>query len=136
MSRAFQWKDEYSVGNETLDDQHRLLLEIVRELHSAMAAGHGNDVAGNVLLRLADYSVVHFAAEEDLMKKHGFPQLAAHRAEHRTFTEEILAFKKAFEAGSVNVTPDLVIFLQHWLHEHTQGSDQKYSEFLTSRGTH
>lgn len=136
MSSVFQWKDTYSVKVLALDNQHKKLFELVNELHQAMGEGHGKDVAGDILTRLIDYTVHHFAAEEKLMERHKYPALVAHRAEHKALTDKVVAFKKEFDAGTSNVTPQLMTFLQQWLRNHIQSVDQKYSDFLNAQGVH
>jgi len=136
MSTLFQWKDTYSVKVMALDNQHKKLFELVNELYNAMSQGHGKDIAGDILKRLIDYTVHHFSAEEKLMETHKFPGLASHLAEHKALTDKVLAFKTAFDAGTSNVTPELMVFLQQWLRNHIQTVDQRYSDFLNARGVH
>lgn len=134
MDHAFEWNDRYSVKVYAMDVQHKRLFEIIRELFTAMHSGHGKDVVGGVLQRLTDYTVQHFGAEEKLMDQNKYPALASHRIEHKLLTDKVLAFKKEFEAGTVNITPELMTFLQNWLTNHIQTVDQRYSEFLNSKG--
>jgi hemerythrin-like metal-binding protein len=134
MENAFQWNDRYSVKVYAMDVQHKRLFEIIRELYTAMRSGHGKDAAGDVLHRLIDYTVKHFAAEEKLMEEHKYPSLAPHRAEHRALTDKVLAFKDDFDKGNSTITPDLMTFLQNWLTTHIQTTDQKYSDFFNSHG--
>lgn len=136
MSATFQWEDSYSVKVAALDNQHKKLFDLVSELHIAMSEGHGNDVAGDVLRRLIDYTVQHFSAEEMLMELHNFPGLVAHRAEHKALTDKVLAFKKEFDAGTSYVTVQLMTFLQQWLKNHIQTVDQRYGDFLNSHGVY
>jgi hemerythrin len=136
MSTVFQWKEAYSVKVLALDNQHKKLFELVNELHQAMGEGHGKDVAGGILTRLIDYTVQHFTAEEKLMERHKYPTLLAHRAEHKALTDKVLAFKKEFDAGTSNVTPQLMTFLQQWLRNHIQSVDQRYSDYLNQKGVH
>lgn len=136
MSSVFQWKEAYSVKVSALDNQHKKLFELVSELHEAMGAGHGKQVAGDILDRLIAYTVQHFAAEEKLMEKYKYPSLATHRGEHKALTDKVVAFKKEFEAGSSNLTPQLMTFLQQWLKNHIQTVDQRYSDFLNAQGVH
>ncbi|MGO9865642.1 MAG: bacteriohemerythrin [Terriglobales bacterium] len=134
MESAFQWNDTYSVKVSAMDAQHKRLFDIIREVYTAMRSGRGKDVAGGVLRRLIDYTVNHFAAEEKLMKEHGYPSLAAHCGEHRDLEATVVAFKKDFDEGSKAITPELMKFLQNWLTTHILTIDQKYSDFLNSRG--
>jgi len=136
MSLTFQWNPSYSVKVMAFDNQHKKLFDLVNELYPAMSKGHGKDIAGDVLKRLIEYTVHHFAAEEKLMEKHKFPGLAAHRAEHKALAEKVVAFKKEFDAGAGNVTPQLLTFLQQWLTNHIQTVDQRYGDFLNAQGVH
>ena len=136
MDTAFQWNETYSVKVDAMDAQHQQLFGIIRELFTAMRSGHGKAVAGEVLERLIDYTGNHFAAEEQLMEKHGYPQLAAHRVEHRNLENKVRAFKKEFDAGSIAITLELMTFLQNWLTNHVQTVDQQYGVYLNSRGVH
>jgi len=136
VANAFEWNDMYSVKVQAMDAQHKRLFEIIRELYTAMRSGHGKEVVGNVLGRLIDYTVSHFKMEEQLMERHKYPNLEAHRVEHRALTDKVVAFKKSFDAGTTGVTPDLMTFLQHWLTSHILTIDQKYGEFLSAKGVH
>jgi hemerythrin-like metal-binding protein len=134
MDNAFQWNDRYSVKVYVMDVQHKRLFEIIHELYTAMHSGHGKDVVGGVLQRLIDYTVQHFGAEEKLMGENKYPSLASHRVEHKLLTDKVLAFKKEFDTEKASITPELMTFLQSWLTNHIQAVDQKYSEFLNSKG--
>jgi hemerythrin-like metal-binding protein len=133
MDHTFQWNDSYSVKVDAMDDQHQQLFKIVNELQVAMRSGKGKNVAANLLDRLIDYTIEHFAAEEKLMEQQGYPGLPAHQAEHRVLTNKVVAFKKDFGAGIVSITPELMKFLQDWLTNHIQTVDRKYGEFINSK---
>jgi hemerythrin-like metal-binding protein len=136
MDTAFQWTAKYSVHVDAMDAQHKKLFDIVRELYTAMRSGHGKEAVGEILQRLIEYTVQHFAAEEKLMEQNKYPFLVPHRAEHRALTDKVVAFKKNFDAGSAGVTLDLMTFLQDWLTNHIQTVDVKYGAFLNSHGVH
>jgi len=129
----FEWKDSYSVKVVALDNQHKKLFATAEELHKAMLAGQGRDKAAEVLNRLIDYTVDHFATEEKMMEKHNYPLLATHRAEHRALTDKVVTFRKEYDAGKVAI-PMLMTFLLDWLKHHIQTVDQKYSGFLNAHG--
>jgi len=136
MSSAFAWKDSYSVKVMAMDNQHKKLFDLINELSQAMHSGHAKDVVGNVLPRLIDYTAHHFSAEEKLMERLKYAKLPTHRGEHRYLTERVQAFKKDFDAGNTNITPELLKFLQKWLTNHIQIVDQKYSDFMNAHGVH
>ena len=129
-----QWNESYSVQVTSLDQQHQTLFRTINELHGAMRAGHGKDLLGKMLQRLIDYTGSHFAAEEAIIEKNGYPELAARRTAHQALVKQVLKFQKDFEAGAPVAAVDLMQFLQKWLNEHIQNTDKKYGPFLNEKG--
>lgn len=136
MGSVFQWTKAYSVQVQALDRQHQKLFDTVNELDEALSRGCGNAVVEDVLKRLVEYTVSHFAAEEKLMDSSGFPGLAAHRTKHQELTRKVGAFQQEYKAGNRNVPTALMLFLQNWLKDHILATDKKYSEFLNAKGIH
>ncbi len=129
-----QWTEALSVGVRELDDQHRQMLSMINELHTALLERRGKDVASDMVERLKDYVRKHFTAEERLMERHGYPDLAAHRAEHNQFIEKVLDFDLECNDGG-NLSPmQIQGFLRSWLTSHIKGTDQLYGPFLNERG--
>ena len=61
-----EWSDEFSVGVEKIDRDHKRLLALLNELHDALEAGERPEVTGKVLDGLVLYVGYHFAHEEAL----------------------------------------------------------------------
>ena len=68
MGRFVEWSDELSVGVEEIDEQHKVLVGLVNEMHEAIHQRHGSEVVQEILAKLADYTRIHFAVEESLMR--------------------------------------------------------------------
>jgi hemerythrin len=129
----FEWKPEYSVQISSIDGQHQNLFRVAEELYVAMSAGKGKAALARILDRLVQYTAVHFAHEERLMRLHDYPQLAAHRAEHEALTRQVLAFQADFQAGRAAMTVQVLQFVRGWLQKHIAGSDQKYAPYLRAK---
>ena len=129
----FDWKPEYSVHIPGIDAQHKRLFALVAELHTAMSQGKGKTVLQSALTSLVDYTKAHFAAEEQLMRKYGYPEFAVHKAQHDELTSQVLDFQQKFLRHETVMTVDLMIFLKTWLQNHIIGSDQKYSAYIRSK---
>jgi len=128
------WKDEYSVKIGAIDEQHKKLVDLLNQVHEATLAGRGKLVVGNILSELLTYTKVHFAAEEELMKKHAYPELNSHRAEHDELVRKVEEFKQKHAAGRVTMSVEIMQFLMDWLTEHILGVDKRYSAFLNGKG--
>src|SRR4051812_47523617 len=129
----FEWSATYSVGVGSVDAQHQNLFAIARELHAAMVAGQGKAALGRILDRLVQYTAVHFAHEERLMRLHDYPDAAAHKAEHDALTKQVLKFQADFNSGKATITVQLLTFIKEWLEKHIKGSDLKYAPHMKER---
>ena len=129
----FEWKQQYSVGIPSIDAQHQNLFGIAHELYEAMSAGKGKAALARILDRLVQYTVVHFAHEERLMRQNEYPDLAKHQVEHAALTQKVSQFQQDFQAGHVTMTVQLLHFLKDWLEHHIQGSDKAYAPHLKAK---
>ena len=134
MQQTFCWTERYSVNIAVLDRQHQALFDTVNELKDALTSGQGSGVVADVLKKLSDYALNHFAAEELLMTEHAFPGLETHRAEHKRFARKVEKFLEDYKAGKTGVPVALMLFLQSWLQEHLLKTDKAYSAYLNARG--
>jgi hemerythrin len=129
----FAWKDAYCIGVPEIDAQHRRLYSLAAELHTAMNSGKGKNVLGGVLQNLINYTKSHFAAEEKLMQRCGYPDLAAHRAKHDEMTQKVLQLQHDFQAGNIMLSIEVMEYLNNWLRQHIGGTDRQYVPFVIGK---
>ena len=132
----FPWSDTYSVKIAIVDSQHKVLVDLINELHRAMITRKGKESLGGVLASLIKYTKSHFAAEEGLLRANQYPDLVNHKAEHERFTQTIVEFQDRFQRNEVAMTIDVMDFLKDWLVKHIMGVDKKYVPHLGVRGVH
>ena len=128
------WNGKYSVGVESMDNQHSRLFETLNELHTAMMKGQARTLTGPILRKLLDYTRDHFRAEEGAMAAAQYPDLAAHRAKHVDLTSQVEEFVARHERGDGMLSLELLNFLRDWLTNHIQKEDQKYGPWLNKNG--
>ena len=121
----FDWKDEYSVGVEELDDHHRLLFASIDELSRRL--GSGGSGALETLAQLRERAVAHFAEEEGRMAKWSYPGLQAHAQAHAKLLEEIEGLESRLSSGE---PAELVAFMKDCLLRHTLLLDRLYMPFI------
>ena len=92
----------------SIDAQHRSLLAIGRELCTAMSTGQSRALTYNIVDRLAQYTATHFAHEERLMRAQGYPDTAAHQAEHEALAAKVAEFRTDFKAGRATMPIELL----------------------------
>ncbi len=127
------WNSSYKLGIDMIDSQHQRLFALVDELHEAMKSGKGAEVQGRVLTELVSYTRTHFAAEERLLAKHAYPELAAHKQQHEQFTRKIQDFSEKASTGKLALTVTLSAFLKEWLTGHIMQVDRKYATYLQEK---
>ena len=134
MDQPLGWEPSYSVNIAELDRQHQRLFRTLAELEHALRTGRADSIIGEVVEKVIEYTISHFAAEEELMQQHGFPGLAAHRNDHRMLTQKLAKFNLSNMAGRPDIPSAFLNFLQAWWRDHILTTDKEYSEFLNARG--
>lgn len=129
------WNENLSVGVGSIDEQHKKLVGMVNDLHTAVEKGQGAAVLGKTLDGLIDYTKTHFGYEEELFAKTGYPETPAHKAEHEKLVATVLDVQAKYKAGAGDtLSADVMAFLKSWLINHIQGTDKKYGPHLTANG--
>lgn len=128
MANRVQWEPRHSVGNATLDDQHRAILARCNALADCIedtgAAGDRKfDEIFNELMTLARE---HFATEGALLARCGYPELADHQSECEEF--DYLAAEIITTENFDKI--ELQSFLALWWTGHVRGAARNYRAFL------
>ena len=118
------WDDSLSVGIDVIDGQHRRIVDYLNELNVAHIK-KDRDKVTEVLMGLMDYTISHFAFEENLMAESGYPLSEAHKKIHDSFIEHIKKYQEDHERGR-DITRKLMSDLQIWLTNHIKNEDKHY----------
>ena len=126
----FAWRDDLSVGNTFIDNDHRHLIALMSNLHIAMDEGKGRKVLEAVLSDLIQYTQEHFKREEDVMQGMRYAEFLQHKQEHDKLTFEVLLLRKRFVNGEVHLTGEIAMFLYDWLFDHIMKVDKKLAKAI------
>jgi len=124
------WNDSYSVKVQKFDEQHKVLFNLLNELHEAMQQGKGRTKVAEVLGALVRYTQQHFGAEEAAMRVGAYPQYLEHKQEHDGFAGKVLTFQSEYDKGNALLSVELMGFLRDWLTGHILKSDRMYAPYL------
>ena len=133
-ARYLTWKDSYSVGIESIDNDHKKLLHLINNLQTAVDYKTDNLSEKHTLDEVIDYTHYHLRREEGLMEDNGYPGFVAHKAKHKEMIDKVNEYVLEFETDEEDSIQSLLAFLKSWWIEHINGTDQEYSEFLISKG--
>lgn len=129
------WTPELSVGIDSIDTQHKKLIDMLNALYDGMQAKKSRETLGPVLKDLIDYTVTHFKYEEDLFQKTGYADMAAHKQEHEKLKMQVVDIHKRFqESVSGAISLEVMNFLRSWLTNHIKGTDKRYTDHLKANG--
>jgi len=134
LSNALEWDSSFETGIATIDGHHRVLFDMVNELHNAMQQKRSKEAIGQILNRLIDYTGSHFAFEENAFRATSYPQEEAHKKLHAKLVGQVLELKEQFEKGQAILTQSVIEFLQDWLINHIKGEDKRYAPHLIRHG--
>lgn len=131
MIKKYELTKELETGSMIIDNEHRELFQAVNKLLEACGDGKGRDHMNATIKFLNDYVDRHFAHEEQLQQRNGYPGFTAHKAFHdkykqtlRDITSEISAVKPTVaELSKLNVHIGLLV-------THIRTEDKKLGAFL------
>lgn len=129
-----EWKDDYSVGLDSIDQQHKKLLSLINQLQTAVDYSTGEEFEREALDELVDYTKTHFTYEEGLMKDNDYPDFVSHKAKHDEMIKEVEKVLAEYEEDHDLAMEHGSEFLKVWLINHINGTDKEYSNFLIDKG--
>jgi len=130
---VIEWKDEYSVNHEIIDEQHKKLIDMINELNRAMEMKSGGSVIDSIMKELSDYTFYHFSFEESYMEKIGFPEFEEHRGCHEKLRKKVYDIFNHFYTDQTVTQKDIYGFLKDWWIGHILEKDQCYKKFAESK---
>ncbi|WP_313571800.1 bacteriohemerythrin [Comamonas terrigena] len=125
----FEWADDMVIDGGPIDADHRLLVDLVNELHTATREGQGRAVVASILHRVITSTQDHLRNEEHLMAQMGFPDLDNHKIGHNHFMDQLWDLEKKLQAGSITVAAQLSAVLRDWLSLHIRRNDKELLRF-------
>ncbi|GFZ31633.1 bacteriohemerythrin [Clostridium zeae] len=122
------WKDEYTVGVELIDSQHKRLLEIANDVYELTKNSFITDKYDRiveVIEELRDYTIFHFKSEEEYMLSIGYKKFLSHKVEHDDFVNKVnsLDLNQIDESQQKHLL-EILEFVIKWIDEHILQKDK------------
>jgi hemerythrin len=130
----FSWKEEYSVGIDTIDLQHRLLINMINDLYLAIHENRSSEVLPSLLGRLQNYILEHFSTEKRMMEEAGYQGLREHLLEHDEMVDKVDELESKYVRGRLGSLGQLVVYLRSWLDHHICKTDKAMAQTLSGQG--
>lgn len=123
-----KWIPEFSVGNDLMDEQHKMLFTMINEFFQQ----EGKEAAVAIFQNLTMYIDLHFEAEENLLKQINFPETIEHTQQHEELSEKFQGIQKKLDNYSLELHHKIALFLYNWLSKHILITDMEYKDYALS----
>lgn len=129
-----KWDDRYSVNDEFIDSQHKNIIKAINALIDAIDEGKTGPFCLKLYTALKAYAERHFAHEEQILLEQHYPDLKAHREQHRLYIKKIEEIHEKFNDNEADIEIELEMldFLKEWFYKHILKSDFEYVKYFQS----
>ncbi|PWB55393.1 MAG: hemerythrin [Nitrosomonadales bacterium] len=134
MNELLKWNEDLRIGIDEIDEQHKALVVLLNQLHTAIHEKHGASACMETLDKLVEYTRVHFTVEESLMRILGYPDYASHLESHEKLIAQVVELQGKLKSGRANISFELLHFLRGWLSHHIMETDKAYVPYFISKG--
>jgi hemerythrin len=133
MSAIIEWSDQLTIKHEVIDQQHQVMIQMINHLHDCITKPELKSEFSSQLEQLCNYTMSHFATEEQLMQQLDYPHLARHQAQHALLTQQAFELNERFLGGDLPLDTSISEALREWLLNHIQGEDRELGLYLLQR---
>jgi hemerythrin len=124
----FNWKQDYVLGVQVIDEQHKKLFEIAERAYGLLKNDLRTDKYDEIveiLGELKEYTIFHFKTEEEYMMEIGYRKLLSHKVHHNDFIEAINgADLSKIDKNQDEYIMELLGFVAKWIDEHILEQDK------------
>ena len=127
-----EWRDDFRIGIEEVDHEHRALIELINALHGALGADRSGDRVEAFLGEIYASISSHFALEEKVMRARRYDDLAVHKADHERLLDDLRDLMDEQAGGAILDEERFGQRLAQWFVGHFQTHDARLHRFLGS----
>ena len=129
MAIDIQWKKKFEVGHPRIDQQHRMFLELIRNISHASERQQNKEWCIRLLRETKKFAEFHFYSEENIMLEMGYPDYAGHQQLHADLLTALDERVHAYISERINLEA-ILVFLIDWFAQHTSIADKKMAKFM------
>jgi len=137
MKNFLEWRNEWSLGIEVIDQHHRQLAVMFNKIIELYLSNDDQTDSGQRSNQLHEqlnifYEKIkeHFNEEEDLMLKTNYPGHTNHAREHLMLLAELKHYIRQIDEELDNISTETLSSLKVWFISHITGPDKELADFL------
>lgn len=123
------WDDKLRIGNDLIDDEHRLMVMLCKKLDCAIRENVPKNQLVRTVLEMKKFAEFHFVSEENLMLESGYPGYAMHEKIHSQLLLQLDVVAGRINQGTADPQETLE-FIWNWLGTHIENEDMKIGVYL------
>ena len=131
MRTVKKWNDDLTIGIGLIDNQHKIIFDLVNDLGNATAAMADKKVIDTLLDVIENYVFRHFEAEEELIAPHQGSR--EHFLEHYNLIKDFHKFRLGFR-NRTNGENTVHEFLDSWFVRHISEHDMPLFDQIANGG--
>jgi hemerythrin len=120
-----KWKPEYSVGIESMDDEHRDMINLINTTYEKLEKNSDAEQIEDCLGEILSTISAHFALEERVMRRSRYAEYQAHKDDHEKLLDQIRDLMDVFFADPVPGGVRLQERLSSWFAGHFSSFDAR-----------
>ena len=129
---TINWTDDYEMGFDLIDSEHRQIIENYNKLYTMMKDGQGHEYCHELIKFLNAYVNTHFEHEEQIQLEVSFDEYQEHKEHHNYFKNQVIEMIEKYKNKDIT-NADLIsinLFIKDWLLHHILIDDMKIREFI------
>lgn len=132
---AYKWSDDLLTGNKQIDTEHEELIKAINDLLDACSKGKGRAELEKTVKFLSSYTKTHFAHEEVLQRKYGYPDYKNHKEYHKYFIEQVENIHNKLSTSGANIAlvGEINSKVGNWIIKHIKTEDVKVAKHIRSK---
>jgi hemerythrin len=123
MNTNIGWDSRLSVGSDVIDNQHKVLFDLIKDLNNAITLKATVRVVDVLLGVLRDYTFQHFQVEEDYFRDHA--HYSQHCLEHYELIKKLNGFILDYRNNRIDAKAASQ-FLFPWFIGHIEAFDKPF----------
>ena len=123
-----KWEEDYRIGVESIDEQHKELFEIANRTYDLLKNELVTDKYDKIIQiinELESYTVYHFKSEEEYMQSIGYRKFFSQKVAHNDFLSKMGSIDiEQIDNGQNEYLIGILDFVSEWLVEHILKEDK------------
>ena len=125
-----KWKDDYLLGVEVIDEQHKELFRIAGDAYDLLNNEFFTDKYDKVVKlieELKNYALFHFETEEKYLLEIGYKKYFSHKVIHDDFVQKFKSIDlEKLDENQDDYLSSIIMFIVDWIEHHILGTDKQY----------